>query len=160
MQSTNEIVIARDTATIFKLGAEIEHWPELLPHYRAVTILRQEGHRCIAKMAASRDGIPVSWTCYQERDADTPRIRFRHIGGFTKGMQVAWTFDERDGLTTVRIHHEFDKGWWPPFFDSFVSERIVGHFFVSNIANKTLQQVKLLAEHTPVANAAGMTVGS
>lgn len=150
MRSSNEITIASDPQTIFKLGAEIENWPRLLPHYRSVTIRRQEGNRCIARMAASRDGIPVSWTCYQERDPRTPRILFRHTGGFTKGMQVAWTFEEQDGLTTVRIHHEFDKGWWPPLFDRFVSEKIVGEFFVANIADKTLRQVKLLAERSPL----------
>ena len=81
----------------------------------------------------------------QWRDPAEPRIRFEHIGGFTRGMQVAWTFERHDdGRVTVRIDHEFKKGW--PVLDRFVSERIVGSFFVSAIAGKTLARVKLLAE--------------
>jgi hypothetical protein len=46
----------------------------------------------------------------------------------------------------VCITHDFDKGWQPAMLDRFVSDRVVGQFFVSNIANKTLSMVKLLAE--------------
>lgn len=151
MHCTNEITIDSDLDTIFKLGAEIERWPRLLPHYRSVKLLRQEGNRCVAHMAASRDGIPVSWTCAQERDAETPRILFHHIGGFTRGMAVAWTFEERDEQVIVRITHQFQKGWPLQALDRFVSEKVVGDFFVANIADKTLQSMKLLAERDPVA---------
>ncbi len=147
MHRTNEITINGDLMTIFTLGAEIERWPQLLPHYRSVDILWRQGSRCVARMAASRDGIPVSWVCWQERDAATPQILFRHIAGFTRGMEVAWTFEQHDdGRVTVRITHEFRKGWPVQAFDRFVTEKIVGEFFVSSIANRTLGMVKLLAE--------------
>jgi ribosome-associated toxin RatA of RatAB toxin-antitoxin module len=147
MHRSNTITIDGDLTTIFRLGAEIEKWPRLLPHYRSVELLWQDGDRCVAKMAAWRDGIPVSWLCWQERDAATPRITFRHIDGFTRGMQVAWTFVEHDdGLVTVRITHQFRKGWPVQPLDRFVSEKVVGAFFVSAIAGKTLAMVKLLAE--------------
>jgi ribosome-associated toxin RatA of RatAB toxin-antitoxin module len=146
MHSAIEITIDGDLQHIFKIGSEIEHWPKLLPHYRSVKVLWQDENRMVARMAASRDGIPVSWMCWQERLPDEPRIVFRHIGGFTRGMKVAWEFEEHDALVTVRIIHDFKKGW--PFepFDRFVTEKIVGEFFIHNIAGKTLRMVKLLAE--------------
>lgn len=147
MHLTNAITIAGDLDTIFRLGAEIERWPEILPHYRRVDILRRspDGRQVEARMAARRGRIPVSWVCRQWREPDEPRIRFEHIGGFTRGMQVAWTFERHaDGRVTVRIDHEFRKGW--PVLDDFVSERIVGGFFVSAIAGRTLARVKELAE--------------
>jgi ribosome-associated toxin RatA of RatAB toxin-antitoxin module len=145
MHRTNAITIDGDLQTIYALGAEIERWPDLLPHYRFVDVLWQDGDRMVARMGASRDGLPVSWMCYQERIPEEPRITFRHIGGFTRGMQVAWTFEEHgDGLVTVRIAHDFRKGW--PVLDRFVSATVVGEWFVSAIAGKTLAQVQLLAE--------------
>jgi hypothetical protein len=50
----------------------------------------------------------------------------------------------------VRIVHEFRKGW--PVLDRFVSERVVGAFFVSAIASRTLSMVKLLAEADQLAH--------
>jgi hypothetical protein len=106
-----------------------------------------DGRRLVARMAATRDGLPVAWTCWLERNPDTPRLTFRHIGGFTRGMQVAWDFVEGpDGSVDVRITHEFRKGWPVMALDRFVSERVVGDFFVHAIAERTLGMVKLLAE--------------
>lgn len=156
MHRSNEVQIDGELDTIFRLGAEIERWPDLLPHYRSVDILWQEGNRCVARMRGSRDGIPVAWVCQQERDPNTPRISFRHVGGFTKGMQVTWTFEEGVDGVAVRITHDFDKGWQPAVLDRFVSDRVVGQFFVSNIANKTLAMVKLLAESERAAGEAGV----
>jgi ribosome-associated toxin RatA of RatAB toxin-antitoxin module len=147
MDRSDEVIIDGDIQTIFKLGSEIEYWPELLPHYRSVTILQERGNRYMAEMKASRSGIPVSWSCLQERDPSIPRIFFRHIGGFTKGMEVFWTFNERDdGTVAVRISHDFRKGWPVDAFDRFVSDTIVGDFFVGNIAGRTLNTIKMIAE--------------
>lgn len=152
MNRSDEIIINGDLQTIYRLGAEIENWPRLLPHYRSVEIVRQQGNRYMARMKATRSGIPVSWSCLQARDPDTPRVYFKHIGGFTKGMEVAWDFEERpDGTVAVRISHDFRKGWPVDAFDRFVSDQIVGGFFVGNIAGKTLQMVKLLAEADRIA---------
>ncbi len=150
MDRRDEVIIDADIQTVFKLGSEIENWPQLLPHYRSVDILKREGNRYMAKMRATRSGIPVSWTCLQERDAAIPRIFFRHIGGFTRGMEVFWTFTQReDGAIVVRISHDFRKGWAPELFDRFVSDTIVGDFFVGNIAGKTLNAIKRIAESAP-----------
>jgi len=167
MYSENTITIDGDVMTIYRLGAEIERWPELLPHYRKVDVLWREESadgsrtRCVAKMSAWRDGIPTSWMCHQERLHNEPKVIFRHIGGFTRGMQVAWVFDENaDGTVTVRIIHEFSKGWPPAAFDRFVSEKIVGQFFIDNIAGKTLAMIKLLAESDRMAHAGVPMLGA
>lgn len=147
MRRENQITIDGDVRTIYRLGAEIEKWPDLLPHYRAVDVLWRDGDRMVARMKAWRDGIPVSWVCDQRRYPEIPRVTFQHIGGFTRGMQVAWEFDENpDGTVTVRIVHEFRKGWPVMALDRFVTDRVVGEFFIHAIAGKTLAQVKLLAE--------------
>jgi ribosome-associated toxin RatA of RatAB toxin-antitoxin module len=154
MHRANEITINGDLHTIYKLGAEIEHWPDLLPHYRSVDVLWQGGTQMVARMRASRNGIPVSWVCMQERLPDVPLVTFRHIGGFTRGMDVAWEFEQRPNNTvTVRIIHDFQKGLPIAALDRFVSDRIVGEFFVHAIASKTLEMVRLLAEADRIAHA-------
>lgn len=151
MRSSDEIEIDGDLETVYRLGAEIEHWPDLLPHYRGVDILWRDGNDVVARMKASRDGIPVSWVCRQQRDPETPKITFQHIDGFTRGMRAVWTFERRgERMVVARITHEFRKGW--PVFDRWVTETVVGDFFTHNIAGKTLAMVKLLAESERAAH--------
>lgn len=129
---------------IFRLAAEVERWPELLPHYRWVRLLEREGDLKLVDMAASRDGIPVYWRAVQRLDAVTPRITFRHVQGVTRGMDVEWSFHEQDGGTLVRIRHELTLEW--PLIGRWVAEHVIGPQFVASIAGKTLRRIKQLAE--------------
>ena len=63
-------------------------------------------------------------------------------------MEVEWAFEPRgDGVVRVSILHNLERGLagWP-LVGGFVAERVVGPFFVSNIAGKTLGRIKELAE--------------
>ena len=145
MHRINRVDITGDLNRIYRLGVEIERWPLILPHYRAVDLLWRQENAVIARMRATRSGIPVSWTCVQQCFPDEPRISFRHIAGFTAGMEVTWQFTElAGGRIRVEIIHDFRRGW--PLVDQFVSDRVVGGFFVANIADKTLARIKSLAE--------------
>lgn len=144
MHTANEIVIQADATTVYELAAAVERWPEILPHYRWVRVLRDDGHERLVEMAARRDAIPVSWRAVQVREPAIPRIRFRHVGGVTKGMEVAWLFEPGPDGLTVRIVHEFDPPW--PVVGALVADRIIGPLFVANIAGKTLRRIKELAE--------------
>ena len=145
MHQINRVDIDGELDQIYRLGAEIECWPLILPHYRGVDLLWQQDNAVVARMRAMRSGIPVSWTCVQQRFPDEPRVTFRHIAGFTAGMEVAWQFTAlADGRVRVEIIHDFRKGW--PLGDRFISDRVVGDFFVANIADKTLARIKFLAE--------------
>jgi hypothetical protein len=100
----------------------------------------------VAAMGARRDLIPVAWTTTQELFPDeTPlRIRFRHVRGVTRGMDVAWLITPGPGRVHVEIRHWFDPGW--PLIGGWPTEAIIGHFFVGTIAGRTLRQVKAVAE--------------
>src|SRR5215218_7696687 len=111
MHSDTTIIMNGPLPRIVELAADVERWPEILPHYRWVTLLEGGGDRKVVEMAARRDRIPVRWRAIQEvrRDGPTPVIGYRHIRGVTKGMEVAWTFEPRprEGAVLVRIHHDF-----------------------------------------------------
>ena len=129
---------------IYALAADVLRWPELLPHYRWVSLLEQKGETRLVEMAARRGRIPVSWRAVQQRFPDVPRITFRHVGGVTRGMDVVWSFDERDGGTLVRITHTLRLGW--PVVGAWAADRIIGPHFVEYIARRTLGCFRELAE--------------
>ena len=139
MNTSSSIVIRAPKQLIFDVTSDLSRWPELLPHYRTITYLQRGSDRHIVKMAASRDGIPISWVSEQIIDRERLEIRFRHLRAFTKGMAVVWTFDEQPGGTLVRIVH--DLKFRAPAL-SWLAEPIIGEFFIDNIANKTLRAFK------------------
>lgn len=131
---------------IVALAADTERWPVILPHYRWVTLLDGGGDHKTVEMAARRGRIPVKWRAVQdvERDGPTPVIRFRHIGGVTKGMDVAWTFNVKDGAVDVTIDHDFEPPW--PLVGDVIANHIIGPHFVEAIAGKTLATIKGIVE--------------
>jgi hypothetical protein len=78
------------------------------------------------------------------RDGSTPTITYRHIGGVTKGMDVAWTFEVQPNATLVRIWHGFQLPW--PVVGGIVSDHVIGPHFVAAIAGQTLATIKRLVE--------------
>jgi hypothetical protein len=131
---------------IFALAAEIERWPELLPHYRFVRRLPGSTERHF-EMGARRGPIPVRWRAIQVPLPDERRIEFVHTGGMTTGMRVAWRFDDDDdGAVDVSIEHQLDLDW--PLVGGFIARHVIGPQFIDAIASRTLRRVKELAEAT------------
>jgi uncharacterized membrane protein len=129
---------------IFPLAAEVERWPERLPHYRYVRRLpASNGERRFA-MGARRGPIPVRWEAIQRPLADERRIEFTHTGGVTHGMQVAWRFEPSDGGWEVSIEHQLELGW--ALIGAVAARHVIGPQFVEPIARQTLRRVKVLAE--------------
>jgi ribosome-associated toxin RatA of RatAB toxin-antitoxin module len=152
MRTETQTWMRAPAAVIYPLAAEVERWPERLPHYRWVTLLERSGNRKLVEMAASRDGFPVRWQAIQELFPEEPRITFRHVRGLTRGMEVEWSFTPQDGGTLVRITHELTLRW--PLIGTWAAEHVIGPHFIHNIATKTLRRIKQLAE-APAEPAAG-----
>ena len=129
---------------IFPLAAEVERWPEILPHYRYVRpVPDPNGERRFA-MGARRGAIPVSWEAVQRPLADERRIEFVHTGGVTKGMWVAWRFEPVDDGTNVSIEHRLDLRW--PLIGELAARHVIGPQFIEAIAGRTLRRIRQLAE--------------
>ena len=147
MHTENEIFIQANIAEIYQLAASVERWPEILPHYRWVHVLRDDGDRRLVEMAARRDRIPVRWRAEQRLFPEEPRITFRHVGGFTKGMEVQWVFGPTgQGGVRVAILHDLPRLLGLPLVGDLAANRIVGPLFIKDIAGKTLRKIKELAE--------------
>jgi ribosome-associated toxin RatA of RatAB toxin-antitoxin module len=129
---------------IFPLAAEVERWPERLPHYRYDRRLpASNGERRFA-MGARRGPIPVRWEAIQRPLPNERRIEFTLSGGVTRGMRVAWRFEPSDGGWAVSIEHELELGW--PLIGALAAEQVIGPQFIEAIARRTLRRVKILAE--------------
>jgi len=143
MHNTNSIVMCAAKTTIFETAANLELWPRILPHYRYIRYLERSPSRNIVIMAATRSGIPISWTSEQIIDRDRVEVRFCHLKAFTKGMRVVWTFQEVPAGVLVEIKHdlEFRMTILAPLAD-----KIIGDFFIHHIASNTLRCMKSYVE--------------
>jgi ribosome-associated toxin RatA of RatAB toxin-antitoxin module len=143
MHTENSIEIRGDVKRIFRVAAQVDKWPDILPHYRWVRVLQRKKRRTTVEMAARRGRIPVSWAAVQEV-FPYERITYKHIKGFTTGMDVTWSFKPVQERVQVVITHDFSLAW--PLVGSFVSKYIVGALFVKPIASRTLRHIKLTVE--------------
>jgi ribosome-associated toxin RatA of RatAB toxin-antitoxin module len=135
----NSILMHAPRAIIFETAADLSQWPRILPHYRYIRYLERSPARNVVKMAAIRSGIPISWVSEQCIDRTRCEVRFRHLKAFTKGMEVVWTFDETPQGVRVTILHDLDfrvRALAP------LAEPIIGGFFISHIAGRTLECMK------------------
>ena len=143
---------------MFELASRVEKWPSYLPHYRYVKFRekRSDGGG-VVEMSANRPfpirfrGLrtsinwPTWWLSEMAIDEAKPSIRFRHIGGITKGMEVEWTFIPAPDGTHVRIVHLWD-GPNLPEIGPFVATFVIGPVFVHGIASRTLAGLATVAE--------------
>jgi ribosome-associated toxin RatA of RatAB toxin-antitoxin module len=139
MHKANSIVMRAPKMSIFETAANLELWPKILPHYRYIRYLERSADRNLVVMAATRSGIPVTWTSEQIIDREKIEVRFHHLKAWTKGMRVVWTFQETPDGVLVEIAH--DMNFRIPVLAPIV-DPIIGDFFISNVAGKTLRCMK------------------
>ena len=144
MHTANSIIMHAPKERIFETAANLELWPKILPHYRYIKYLERSPHRNVVVMAAKRSGIPIAWTSEQIIDRERLEVRFNHLKAFTKGMRVIWTFTDTPAGVLVEILHElrFRIRLLAP-----IAEQIIGGFFISAVANKTLRCMKAHLEN-------------
>jgi ribosome-associated toxin RatA of RatAB toxin-antitoxin module len=150
MDVSTERVARADPSKIFALAAAVEDWPRILPHYRWVRVLANDGtHVRLIDMAARRDvvgaiAIPLRWTAVQRLYPADMRIEFEHVGGITRGMRVAWSISPvSDSTVLVKIRHLFAPRWPVP---DLLVRAVVGEYFVNGVAQRTLRRICDLAQ--------------
>jgi aromatase len=137
---------------MFRYAARVEDWPRILPHYREVRVLAADGAGRIVEMKARRGWIPIWWRARQTVLPETHRIRFTHVRGVTRGMEVEWRFDRlAGGEYAVSIVHDLAPAW--PLIGPAVARWIIGPLFVEPTARATLGCIKRLVESEPATAA-------
>lgn len=151
MRTVDERVVAAPPAVIFEVAADVERWPDLLPHYRFVRFRAADGLR-VVEMSANRPFGPVRWRTWwvslmdvQERADGAPAIRFRHIEGITTRMEVEWSFRPVPQGTHVTVLHLWNGPSWP-VIGRIAARAVIGPVFVHGIASRTLEGLARAAE--------------
>lgn len=151
--STRDVGFARAPVAItFQIVRDVERWPAYLAHYRFVRFHERAIEGGVVEMAADRPFGPLKWPTWWLSEmqvvgaaGSTPMVRFRHIGGVTKGMEVEWRFEARDGGTRVELLHAWDGPRWP-LIGVFAATAVIGPVFVHGIASRTVAGLSRVAE--------------
>lgn len=139
MHQSNSILIRAPKAQVFETTTDLEHWPNVLPHYRFIRFLDRRNGSAVVRMAASRSGIPISWVSEVQVDRENTEMRFEHLRAFTKGMRVVWRYtDTPDGVRVEIVH---DLKFRVPFLRP-IADLIIGRFFIEHVAGRTLRTFK------------------
>ena len=156
MEQVDSQHVHAPASEMFALAAEVEKWPAHLSHYRYVKFRdRRSDGGGIVEMSAYRPFVlwkglrplnwPTWWLSEMSVDINKQSIRFRHIEGITKGMEVEWTIDTAPAGSHVRIVHLWD-GPGLPVIGELAATQVIGPVFVHGIASRTLAGLASVAE--------------
>jgi ribosome-associated toxin RatA of RatAB toxin-antitoxin module len=155
METVDERLVRAPVHVIFEIASRVEQWPAYLPHYRYVRFReRRADGGGVVEMSANRPftiagplrvNWPTWWLSEMSVVNSPPAIRFRHIAGITRGMEVEWTFAPAPGGTHVRIVHLWD-GPRIPLIGVWAAMYVIGPIFVHGIASRTLEGLATVAE--------------
>lgn len=154
MTTIDERIVHAPLERIFGISADVEAWPSHLPHYRYVRMReRDEAGGGVVEMSANRPFGPLNWPTWWLSEMElslpggphAPRIRFRHVGGITTGMDVEWSFSPVAAGTEVRILHVWNGPRWP-IIRTFAATAVIGPIFIHGIASRTLAGLARAAE--------------
>ena len=157
METVDERIVAAPPETMFDVARDVESWPAHLAHYRYVRFRREQPDGTkVVEMSAFRHfgpiGWPTWWLSLMEVVPDRPVIRFKHIGGITKEMDVEWSFERVSSGTRVRIVHVWDGPRWP-LIGVYAAQVVIGPVFIHGIASRTLAGLARVAERAAAAGA-------
>lgn len=151
MNTSITMRVAAEPTRVFQLARDVSRWADLLPHYRRVIVHGRRGGRTVAQMVALRPigplGIPVTWRAEAWADDSDPldlRLRFLHIRGLTRGMDVTWHIRPIAGGAQVTIEHDFRRRL--PLLGDRLIPWLVDRLVTRAIASRTLAAFKALAE--------------
>ena len=147
MHSTIDIGIQAPAALVFRVARGVERWDRLLPHYaRSLVVERGPDGSLVVDFVARRPligvlglGMPVAWRSRTWSEPETLRLRFVHVAGATRGMDVTWRIEATPTGCHVSIDHDFRPRL--PGFAAFVDR-----WFTRPIAGRTLATIKAIAE--------------
>jgi ribosome-associated toxin RatA of RatAB toxin-antitoxin module len=147
MHSEIDVRIAASPDLVFRLARNVERWADLLPHYtRSAAVGRRPDGSVVAEFVARRPlirvlglGLPVTWRSLTWSEPAARRLRFVHVAGATKGMDVTWRIEPDGEDAHVVIEHDF-----APRLPGLAV--VVDRFFTRPIAGRTLATFKALAE--------------
>jgi hypothetical protein len=162
METVDERIVRAPVEIVFGIVRAVDHWPAYLSHYRYVRFReRSSDGGGIVEMSANRPfGLlnwPTWWLSEMAVDSSAHLVRFHHVGGVTRGMDVEWSFRSEPEGTFVRLLHVWDGPRWP-LIGVFAATEVIGPIFIHGIASRTLAGLARVAEMEAARRAASTSV--
>jgi ribosome-associated toxin RatA of RatAB toxin-antitoxin module len=104
------IEIAAPRQKIYQLAKDMERYPEFMPDVKTVKVLSRNGNTTTTRWKTLVEEAPIEWTEVDVFDDANTRIDYRLIEGDLDKFEGAWTFEERDGQTFVKLGVDYDFG--------------------------------------------------
>ena len=150
MEIIDRIDVAAPIDRVFDAAAQVERWPAILPHYRFVTVRERRPDRAdIVEMSAHRPfgwfNWPTWWTSEMWIDRPRYEVRYRHVRGVTRAMNVVWRLSAQAGGTHIELIHAWDGPQWP-LIGRWAARSVILPVFVHGIAQRTLAGIKRSCE--------------
>ena len=149
MLVVDRISIRAPIARVFAAARDVEQWPSILSHYRWVRVLERGPGGDVVEMAAWRPfGLvrcPTWWVSHMTVDPSRHEIRYRHIRGITRGMDVVWSLAPNSAGVDVAVVHRWNGPAWP-LVGATVARLVIGPVFIHGIASRTLAGIKRYTE--------------
>jgi uncharacterized membrane protein len=146
---TDRISIHAPLDRVFTAAQDVEHWPRILSHYRWVRVLERRSDGAVVEMAAWRPfgplRYPTWWVSHMTIDRSAHVIRYRHIRGITRGMDVIWSLVPSGVGVDVAVVHRWNGPAWP-LVGGVVARLVIGPVFIHGIASRTLAGIKRYTE--------------
>jgi hypothetical protein len=149
--------IYADRQTVFRLLAEIELWPAILPHVRSARVVRRDGRRRLVTVRASWKGLPIGWTAVETIDPVQCRMTLRHVTPLTRGSLAVWTVSPETidrGAVAVDVDVEQRVVVPLPLVGGLLGRGFVGGRVARELGQKILDRVKEVAEGESLAGRA------
>lgn len=141
--------VAAPIARVFEAARDVERWPEILPHYRFVRMQARRTDGGVVEMSANRPFGPLDWPTWwtSEMWINPARheVRYAHIRGVTRGMDVLWQLGADGDGTRVSIVHEWKGPSWP-LIGGLAASWVIGPVFIHGIASRTLAGIARYVE--------------
>jgi uncharacterized membrane protein len=155
MRTVDRVRVRAPLERVLQAAIDVEQWPRLLSHYRWVRMLERNGEGGLVEMAAWRPfgklRYPTWWISEMQVDRPAAAVRYRHVRGITRGMDVEWRLRPSGEDTEIEIVHEWTGPAWP-LIGPAAATLVIGPVFIHGIASRTLAG---LARHVEAGRRVG-----
>ncbi len=104
------IEIVAPARLVYELAKDQERFPQFMPDVETVCVLERHPDRAISRWKTLVEEAPIEWTEEDRFNDAELRIDYALIEGDLDTFEGAWTFEERGGVTYVKLGVEYDFG--------------------------------------------------
>ncbi|MEW5767820.1 MAG: SRPBCC family protein [bacterium] len=144
IRTENTIIINAPGDKVFSVVSDFEAWPQFIPAYQEVKIVKKEDNRLVIERKGEVRGKPVFWK--SEVKLEPPAsIKSKQVEGPIPDMEIEWCLEETEGGTRIILSHNFEYKKIPLL--GYIIGRLIVAKIVYKMADETLQAIKNRVEN-------------